>query len=299
MNGTPPALGDAIQLAKTLSPLGTNYNNRKFALLGDPAIKISYPKYKVITTEVNDVPISSNSDTLKALSKIKITGQIQSNNQKASLNGFVYPVVYDKTQTLTTLDNNNTGNFVDFDSRKNILYKGIASVTNGDFSFEFIVPKDINYTYGPGRISYYFANDSVDGCGYTENIIVGGSSDEAANDETEPAIELFMNDSNFIFGGLTDENPSIYALVSDDNGINTSGTSLGHDISAILDENYTAPVLLNDYYVAALNNYKNGKIIYPLSELAEGNHTLSLKVWDVNNNSGKAYTEFVVANNAN
>ena len=298
LNGTHPSLGDAIRLAKTLSPLGTNYNNRKFALLGDPAIKISYPKYKVTTTAVNDVPISNNSDTLKALSKIKITGQVQLNSQKANLNGFVYPVVYDKTQTLTTLDNNNTGNFIDFDSRKSILYKGIASVTNGDFSFEFIVPKDINYTYGPGRISYYFANDSIDGSGYTENIIVGGSSDEAANDETGPAIELFMNDSNFIFGGLTDENPSIYALISDDNGINTSGTSLGHDISAILDENYTTPILLNDYYVAALNNYKNGKIIYPLSELSEGNHTLSLKVWDVNNNSGKAYTEFVVANNA-
>lgn len=298
LNGKTPTLGDAIRLAKILSPIGTNYNNRKFALLGDPAVKISYPKYSVITTKINDIEISNNPDTLKALSKIKIAGQIHLNNQKTNLNGYVYPVVYDKIETLTTLDNNNTGNFNDFKSRKSILYKGIASVTNGEFSFEFIVPKDINYTYGYGRISYYFANDSTDGSGYTEEIIVGGSSDEATNDEIGPVIELYMNDSNFIFGGLTDENPSIYALISDDNGINTSGTSLGHDISAVLDEDYTNPILLNDYYVAALNKYKNGKIIYPLSELADGNHTLSLKVWDVNNNSGKAYTEFVVANNA-
>jgi len=293
-----PSLGDAIRLTKTLSPLGTNYNNRKFALLGDPAIKISYPKYKIVTSKINDNEISNNPDTLKALSKIKIAGHIELNNQKVNINGFIYPVVYDKIESLTTLDNNNTGSTIDFESRKSILYQGIASVRNGEFSFEFIVPKDINYNYGSGRISYYFANDSIDGSGYTEKIVVGGSSDEIVNDETGPFVELYMNDSNFIFGGLTDENPSIYALVGDNNGINTSGTSLGHDISAILDENYTNPILLNDYYVAALNNYKNGKIIYPLSELSEGNHTLSLKVWDVNNNSGKAYTEFVVANDA-
>ncbi len=298
LNGNMTSLGDAIRLAKALSPLGTNYNNRKFALLGDPAVKISYPKYNVVTKTINNVEILNNPDTLKALSKIKISGQIEFNNQKVNLNGFVYPIVYDKIETLTTLDNNKTGNFIDFQSQKSILYKGIASVKNGEFSYEFIVPKDINYNYGRGRISYYFANDSVDGSGYTEKIIVGGSSGEITNDETGPNIELYMNDSNFIFGGLTDENPSIYALVSDDNGINTSGTSLGHDISAILDENYTNPILLNDYYVATLNNYKNGKIIYPLSELSNGNHTLSIKVWDVNNNSGKAYTEFVVANDA-
>ncbi len=291
-------LGDAIRLAKNLSPLGTNYNNRKFALLGDPAMKLSFPEYKVSTSKINDIEISNNPDTIKALSKVKITGEIQLNSEKVNINGFVYPVVYDKIKTLTTLDNNSTGDIMDFETRKSIIYKGIASVKNGEFSYEFVVPKDINYAFGNGRISYYFANEYVDGNGFTEKIIVGGSSDYASNDNTDPIVELFMNDSNFAFGGLTNENPSIYALISDDNGINTSGTSLGHDISAVLDEDYSNPYLLNDFYIAALNNYKKGKIIYPLSELSDGNHTLTLKVWDVNNNSGKAYTEFVVANDA-
>ena len=141
------------------------------------------------------------------------------------------------------------------------------------------------------------ANNSVDGAGFTEKIIVGGSSDYARNDKTDPIVELFMNDSNFAFGGLTDENPSIYALISDDNGINTSGTSLGHDISAVLDNDYSNPFLLNDFYIAALNSYKKGRIIYPLNELSEGNHTLSLKVWDVNNNSSKQTIDFIVQDN--
>lgn len=297
-NGEMPTLGDAIRLAKVNSPLGTNYNNRKFALLGDPAVKMAYPKYEVVTTKLNDKLLSSSCDTLKALSKIKIEGEIQLNNQLSNINGFVYPVVYDKSATSSTLDNNGIGNIVDFESRNNILYKGVATVTNGKFSFEFIVPKDINYSFGNGRISYYFANDTIDGSGYNEIITVGGSSDSSTIDETDPLVELFMNDTNFIFGGLTDENPLIYALINDENGINTTGTSLGHDISAVLDEDYSNPILLNDYYSATLNDYTSGKIVYPLNELSDGVHTLTLKVWDVNNNSGKAYTEFIVANNA-
>lgn len=297
-NGKPPTLGDAIRLAKINTPLGTNYNNRKFTLLGDPAVKMAYPKYKVVTTKINEAIISNSSDTLKALSKIKIEGEIQRNNQISNINGFIYPIVYDKITTSSTLDNNNTGNVINYNKRKNILYKGVSSVENGKFSFEFIVPKDINYTFGKGRISYYFANDTIDGSGYSEEIIVGGSSDSNTIDEISPIVELFMNDTNFIFGGLTDENPLIYALINDENGINTSGTSLGHDISAVLDEDFSNPILLNDYYTATLNDYKSGKISYPLNELSDGMHTLTLKVWDVNNNSGKAYTEFIVANNA-
>ncbi len=296
-NGNFPTLGDAMMQAKINSPLGINSNNRKFALLGDPALKMSYPKYDVVTTQINDITLPGI-DTLKALTKVKVEGEIKYNGQQANINGFIYPIVYDKLESITTLDNNKTSNTLTYDHRHSIIYQGIATVENGKFSFEFIVTKDINYSFGNGRISYYFANDTVDGKGYTEQLVVGGSSNAALNDNEDPVIELFMNDTNFIFGGLTDESPTIYALISDDNGINTSGNSLGHDITAVLDEDYSNSIILNDYYSATLNDYKSGKILYLLNELSDGTHTLSLKAWDVNNNSGKAYTEFIVANNA-
>jgi len=258
---------------------------------------MSYPKYDVVTTQINDITLPGI-DTLKALTKVKVEGEIQYNSQLANINGFIYPIVYDKLKSITTLDNNKTSNTFTYDNRQSIIYQGIATVENGKFSFEFIVPKDINYSFGNGKISYYFANDTVDGKGYTEQLIVGGSSNSVLNDNEDPVVELFMNDSNFIFGGLTDESPTIYALISDDNGINTSGNSFGHDITAVLDEDYSNSIILNDYYSATLNDYRSGKILYPLNELSDGTHTLSLKAWDVNNNSGKAYTEFIVANNA-
>ena len=170
---------------------------------------MAYPKYNVVTTKINDTDIS-NLPSLKALDKIKISGEIRDDNGQLSIiDGFIYPVVYDKLNETSTLNNNGTGNTVTFYNRNSIIYKGVATVSDGKFDFEFIVPKDIKYTFGSGRISYYFANDSVDGKGFSEDLTIGGSSSIANNDDINPVVELFMNDTNFIFGGLTDEDPII------------------------------------------------------------------------------------------
>ena len=110
-------------------------------------------------------------------------------------------------------------------------------------------------------------------------------------------MKLFINDNTFISGGTTNQSPILIAEFEDESGINTA-SGIGHDIVAILDENTPHPILLNDYYVSDLNTYQSGKIRYPLNSLAEGNHTLSLKVWDVQNNSSSSYTDFVVSNQA-
>ncbi|MBA3971917.1 MAG: T9SS type A sorting domain-containing protein, partial [Bacteroidetes bacterium] len=180
----------------------------------------------------------------------------------------------------------------------NILYKGKASVTNGAFKFSFVVPKDIAYAYGIGRISYYAENGTEDANGFYEKVIIGGSDDSAAVDNVGPDVGLFMNDAKFVFGGLTDENPDLFAILKDDNGVNTVGNGIGHDITAVLDGDTDGSVLLNDYYQADLNSYKTGTIRYPFNELSEGKHTLKLKVWDVYNNSSQSYTEFIVARSA-
>ncbi len=77
--------------------------------------------------------------------------------------------------------------------------------------------------------------------------------------------------------------------------MNTVGNGIGHDLVAIVDAQTSKQILLNDYYQSDLNSYQKGKVRYKLSDLPEGKHTLSLKVWDVQNNSNTAYTEFIVA----
>lgn len=299
INGKMPTIGDLTRLTKAAS--GADGVLRSFVLLGDPALTLAYPKHGVQTTLVNGQAVNlSAPDTIKALTVVSVSGYVKDANgvKLSGYNGTLYPTVYDKAQNLQTLSNNMPNNPISFKLQKNVLYKGKVSVSNGDFSFSFIVPKDIAYQYGLGRISYYAENGMEDASGSYENLIIGGFSNNAASDNMGPEIKLYMNDDKFVSGGTTNENPSLYAKVKDSTGVNTVGNGIGHDIVAVLDENTSKSVILNDYYQADLNSYKSGSIKYPFSDLPEGKHTLNLKVWDVYNNSSQSYTEFVVAQSA-
>ncbi|MBK8414851.1 MAG: hypothetical protein IPL22_10370 [Bacteroidetes bacterium] len=215
-----------------------------------------------------------------------------------SFSGIIYPTVYDKKENVSTLSNDPSSPLRTFTLQKNILYKGKASVTNGEFSFTFIVPKDIAYQIGRGRISYYAHNGDADANGFYDSLMIGGTSTTAITDVEGPSVKLYLNDEKFVFGGTTDENPKIYALIADSNGVNTVGNGIGHDITAQIDGKAEEIYVLNDYYESDLDSYQSGKILYPLSGLPEGRHTLKFKVWDIYNNSSEAYTEFVVAESA-
>ena len=69
----------------------------------------------------------------------------------------------------------------------------------------------------------------------------------------------------------------------DQSGINTVGNGIGHDITAVLDGNTANPYILNDFYEAEKDDFTRGKIRFPLYDLEEGEHSLTLKVWDVFN----------------
>ncbi|NVO02626.1 MAG: type IX secretion system sortase PorU [Bacteroidetes bacterium] len=298
VNGKYPKMGDNIRTSKVLS--GSGGLIRNFVLIGDPALQLAFPNLNVVTNTVNSHPVYSEIDTLKAFSKVTVSGNIADANgiKQTNFNGVLYPSVFDKKMLFATLGSDDIP--FDFLLQKNLLYKGKVSIKNGDFNFSFIVPKDIAYNYGIGRISYYAKNETTDASGFYENpsFIIGGTDTNSLNDVTCPNIKLYLNDSKFVFGGITDENPLLLAYVSDSNGINTVGNGIGHDLTAILDEETNKVYSLNDYYEADLDTYKSGVIRYPFSKLSEGNHNLKLKVWDIYNNSADAYTEFVVASSA-
>ena len=294
-NGKYLCLGDVMRLSKIGS--GSVSANKNFVLLGDPALTLSYPLKDIKTTAILDANTQTSIDTLKALSKIKIEGEITENGSlMQSFNGYIYPTIYDKAQTYSTLGNDPESQVYNFKLQKNIIYKGKAKVKNGKFSFTFVVPKDISYQLGNGKLSYYSHNGEIDANGYYDSLIIGGSLSNPEVDTEGPEIRLFMNDSNFKVGGVTDQNPNLLAFVFDEHGINTVGNGIGHDIVATLDENSVDPIILNDFYESTLDDYKSGKVRYPFTNLSFGTHTLSIKVWDVYNNSSTAHTEFIVAN---
>lgn len=300
-DGRMPSLGDVVRLTKFKSGISFYYLN--FHLLGDPALRLAYPQERVYTTQINNKIISATTfDTLRALSKVTIKGFIgdKNGNKLSNFNGVLFPTVFDKEQQISGLGND-PGSLIGgtipfkFFIQKNVIYKGKAEVNKGDWSFSFIVPKDISYNFDIGKLSYYAHNGIIDAGGFSKNVYIGGTSANSNIDDLGPDASLYLNDKKFVAGGTTNENPYLYAEISDSSGVNIVGTGIGHDLVAILDENSSKPVILNDYYEADLNSYQSGKVKYPFNELAEGSHRLSLKVWDVQNNSSTVYTDFVVA----
>ena len=297
-NGKYPALGDIIKTTKFLQP-----DYLHFTLLGDPALVLSYPKENVQTSLINShVTVTNVNDTMSALGKYTVQGNITdpSGNLLTGFNGSIYSSVFDKPAILVTLDNSGNGaSCIDtFRLQKNTLFKGNSSVINGTFQFSFIMPKDIFYNYGLGKLSYYAQADTMDAAGYYKNVVVGGTSNNPVIDTQGPNVKLFMNSTQFVPGGTTNENPYIYAEVNDSSGVNTTGNGLGHDISAVLDGVTAHSYVLNDYYQSNQNTYQSGKVQYQLNQLANGPHHLNLKVWDILNNSSTTSTDFVVAQSA-
>ena len=174
------------------------------------------------------------------------------------------------------------------------MYSGNITVEDGLFDFQFVVPQDIAYADGYGKFSFYAYDEDQDAIGSYVDIIIGGFDEDAEIDNTGPDIDLYINNTDFKYGGITDANPSLYALISDDSGINTTGNGIGHDLVATLDNDSQSSVVLNNYYESDIDSYQSGLVLYPYANLDEGVHQLKLKVWDVHNNSSEAFTEFVV-----
>ncbi len=303
-------LGDIIRIAKNnVTPFpfnstnlsGNTENARKFTLLGDPAMVIAFPKHSVRTTMVDDLPITEErQDTVRALQKMKISGEVTdlAGNLLSDFNGQVFPTIYDKARTVSTLQQDQpTVAPLEVDVQRNIVFRGRATVTNGKFDFEFVVPSDINYAFGAGKISYYAADldQFTDASGFYDKLIIGGTSTDVVDDDEGPTVEVFMDDENFISGGETSDDPILLVNLADDLGINVTGNSIGHDLEAVLDEDTRNSIVLNDYYEAEADDFRKGKVRYPLFDLEPGLHTVTVRAWDVANNSAQGKTEFLVA----
>ncbi len=297
-NGSYSTLGEAAKVAKNLSfqASGDFANIHKFSLLGDPALKLAFPEQKINITKVNNIPITQV-DTLSAMETVVMEGKV-TNPQGNILQNFIgtlYATVFDKPQQVLTLGNDPGSPVTAFETQNNILFKGKASVSNGEFRFSFKVPKDINYQFGYGRLGLYAENGIQDANGFFEGFMVGGAGTDNGTDREGPHIKIYLNDELFVNGGTSNQSPVLLLKLSDSSGINTTGTGIGHDIVATLDHDNRKFFILNDFFQADLNSYRSGTVQFQMPELEPGPHTLSIKAWDVLNNSNEEILNFTVA----
>ncbi|MDA9573229.1 type IX secretion system sortase PorU, partial [Flavobacteriaceae bacterium] len=301
-SNTTYSMAEALRLTKNDPEISNIIQRRLVFFIGDPAMKLAFPDPNIKITSVNDIPVNDLNEPLKALSLVNIKGQVEGIGGEVlnNYNGELTSTVFDKNISRSTLANdniyqNNEPIILDFTTLGETIFKGKASISNGLFEFNFVVPRDIGMAVDNGKFSLYAenTNQDVDNAGNEMSILIGGINENAENDNTGPDINLYMNDESFIDGGITNENPFLIVKLFDENGINTS-SGIGHDITAVLDGDNSNTFQLNDYYEAALDDYQNGSIKYPLRDLEPGLHTINFKAWDVFNNSSSGEIQFLV-----
>ncbi|TGD83357.1 type IX secretion system sortase PorU [Hymenobacter wooponensis] len=295
-DGTMPRLGDVIKMAKNAALAGDG--NRNYALLGDPSMRLAYPEQQVVLTELNGKPVTAaQTDTLSALSPVVLRGELRLNGQRnTTFTGTAQITVYEKPAIVSTLVNEPTDTKQSFSVRENVLYDGQATVTNGQFTANFVVPKDINYSLGLGKISLYAYSEGQRQDAHGSRLVpVGGAAASALRDTLPPDIRLFMDNEQFVFGGLTGTTTTLLGKLKDDSGINTAGSGIGHDITATLDNDASKVTVLNTFYTSELNDFKSGQVRYLFKDLTTGPHILRVKAWDTYNNSAEKSIEFIAA----
>ena len=302
-NGVRNSIGEAVRLTKcdlVESRKDVTPNKLQYTLLGDPAIVLAAPTQNVVIDNINGLPINETSPIhLPAGSITKVTGHI-ANGQVTdeAFNGTITASVRDAEETIICRrnDRSETDEAFVFKDRTKTLYSGSDSIRNGVFSFTFAVPKDISYTDATGLMTLYAVNHEKTRTAHGENsnFILNGSS-AALNDSIGPSIYCYLNTKSFRNGNKVHTSPYFVAELYDDNGINASGSSIGHDLELIIDGDMTKTYNLNSYFNYEFGDYRSGTLGFSIPQLDYGHHKLLFRAWDVLNNSSTAELDFEVA----
>lgn len=299
-DGSPTRLGDSFRNMKN-GITGSDDNKLRYALLGDPAMKMPVFSYNVDATEIYNTDITNSEAELpviEARSNPVIKGKITDvdGSLVSDFNGFVYLKLYDAEKVIETLGNGDAGQVMIYNDRKTKLIDAVTKVENGEWEATLYMPSEIENNFTQGRLTLYaLADDGREANGATEQFYVYGYNEDAPEDVKGPEISFFyINNENFQDGDLTYKTPVAYAEFSDESGINISDAGIGHSLMLTLD-NKTVYTDIMNFYSPDLYDATRGSITYQLPELAAGKHTLTLSVWDCANNSSYSTISFNVA----
>lgn len=279
-------LGDDFLKAKI--EFGASSNHLRVNFIGDPAMRLTRPLPKIVIDDIK-TPVSGK---IRGLDFVSVQGHIDGHND---FNGKVSLTLFNQFQDKTIPD-------LTYKEEGNPAVKSSAIVKDGKFNVEFYMPKDIDAKDSHMRMMVY-ANDNEKDFYKSDSVLVGGINPDGINDHQPPGIKLYMNNTNFVNGGITNESPTLLACLTDDTGINATGAGIGHDITLVLDGEVVNTTVLNNYFTSGqsggcittnLKEYQKGSVSYPFKDLKAGEHQLLLKAWDINNNSATASLNFIV-----
>ena len=304
-DGNYVSIGEAARLAKNwliTNKQDLTANKLQYALLGDPALVLNIPTLSIVVDSINGSAAGSdNIVTLKAGSVATVKGHVEreDGSKDTAFSGLVTATVRDSEELIECKLNDTSSDGADeaftYYDRTNTLFSGTDSVTAGEFSFSFAVPMDINYSDESGLMNLY----AVDGGtlemanGYNSDFTVGGTYG-TSNDSIGPSIYCYLNSSSFTDGGNVNSTPYFYATITDNDGINTTGAGIGHDMTLVIDGSSAMTYNLNDNFTFDFGSYTSGSTYYNIPELDAGEHSFRFRAWDILNNSSTVEMSFNV-----
>jgi hypothetical protein len=287
----PIRIGKAMYTCKLNIPLSDN--DMKYGYEGDPTVRISVPQYFTSVDSINHTYVgnSSSVDTIKALQKVEIKGRVLNPDSTfwSTYNGEITIKVFDVDKNIIFYD---FGYPFFFRLDGGTIFKGKTNVVNGRWSIKFIVPRDISYTTGNGKLTAYFSDKFTEGSGFSDRFVLNGIDTNAIVDTMGPIIHSYVDSRNFRNGDIVNQNTKIIADLYDISGINLTG-QIGHKLEAILNDNENSKIDLTSYYNSD-TSYQYGSLEYPLQNLADGNYKLKIRAWDTYNNLSEGVINFTV-----
>ncbi len=275
-------------------------NKLQYTLLGDPALALAQPTLGITVDSINGATAATTQlQTLKAGDRVTISGYVTDadGNKATDFSGLLTTTVRDAREQITCKLNDPIDAdvpFVYYD-RPNTIFSGSDSVRQGRFSFSFAVPKDISYSEAAALMNLYAvsADKSQEANGIYTQLAFNGSG-QLENDGIGPSIYCYLNNSSFTNGGSVNRTPYFVAQLADEDGINATGSGIGHDLQLIIDGDMARTYSLNDYFQYDFGSYTHGSVGYSIPELSYGQHRLLFRAWDVLNNSSTSELTFNV-----
>ncbi|MBI4534780.1 MAG: type IX secretion system sortase PorU, partial [Ignavibacteriae bacterium] len=293
----------AMYLVK--SNFGNSVNDQKFFFMGDPTMRLQFPRGYAAIDTINSEPMDSVGGLprttpvqLRALSRVTLKGTIRDdvNRIDSTFGGKVSIIVNDASRRVIIVNFSPGVPSWPYLAVGGTIYRGENSVSSGRFEATFIVPKDISYADSTtrGRLVAYYSNSSgADGFGYTSKVRVGGTDSTAAPDTAGPSIGIFLDTRGFRAGDMVGERPILYVDLADSSGINTSGSGIGHRIEAWLN-NSAQSKDITEFYTSKMDSYQEGTVTFQLNDVLPGRNDIRVRAWDTYNNANTGESHFVV-----
>ncbi|MDE6165261.1 MAG: hypothetical protein K2F62_06660, partial [Muribaculaceae bacterium] len=286
-------VGRILQRAKNRLP--GDANRLRFALLGDPAMRLPLAGYRAVVDAIDGAPVrSSDRPVLMAGQKVTVGGHIEdvSGAVVTSFGGRILSTLYDADESVVT--EGRGGASFTFDRHGLRLFAGIDTVAGGRFEIPVIMPADLSDNYREATLALFAENgDGFSAAGKFRDFYVYGSDDTAEADTIAPSIDrIYLNHVSFSDGGTVNATPVLIAEVSDNRAVNLSLAGVGRSMMISIDNGAVVCDDVSDSYYPS--SVSSGVIRYRLPELPDGPHTLTLRVWDTGGNSATATLEFFV-----